>query len=176
VRKSQAAAIGRGPCYNADSDSNRLEGWPLRLDNYRKQILEVPAIRDLPPELKSRVSMILLWIAHEADVAAGEDIYSQGAQDEDTGCVLVSGTVEISWADKPPKTVAAPEILGEMKQFTRDRERTATVRAIEDVSILTFYWHDLIALSQEVIGSDQQPTIRDVITQLAGERLLEGRA
>jgi hypothetical protein len=168
--------LGGGACYNADSDSNRLEGWPMRLDNYRKQILEVPAIRELPPELKSRVSMILLWIAHEADVAAGEEIYSQGAQDEDTGCVLVSGTVEISWEDKPPKKVAGPEILGEMKQFTRDRQRTATVRAADDVSILTFYWHDLVALSQEVTGSDEQLTIRDVITRLAGERLLEGRA
>ena len=83
----------------------------MRLDEYRKQILDVPAIHALPPELKSRVAMILLWIAHEAEVVKDEVIYSQGAEDEDTGCVLVAGAVQISKAGETIKECAAPEIL-----------------------------------------------------------------
>lgn len=148
----------------------------MRLDKYRKQILDVPSIHALPPELKSRVAMILLWIAHEAEVPSGEVIYSQGAEDEDTGCVLVSGSVQISVEGETLKECAAPEILGEMKQFTEVNQRTATVRATEDASILTFYWHDLVLLSETIFSNEDQLSIRDVITKLAGRRLMEHRA
>jgi len=145
----------------------------MRLDEYRKKILDVPAIHELPPDLKSRIAMILLWIAHEANVPAGEVIYSQGAHDEDTGCILVSGAVKVSIKGEALKECSSPEILGEMKQFTYDDERTATVTATKDASILTFYWHDLVVLSDTVFSGEDQLAIRDVITKIAGRRLME---
>jgi len=147
----------------------------MRLDEYRKQILDVPSIHSLAPDLKSRVAMILLWITHEADIPKGEIIYSQGAEDEDTGCVLVSGSVQISVEGETLKECRAPEILGEMKQFTKVNQRTATVKASEDCSILTFYWHDLIMLSDTVFSGEDQLAIHDVITKVAGRRLMEQR-
>ena len=119
--------------------------------------------------------MILLWIAHEADVPAGEIIYSRGAQDEDTGCVLVSGSVQVSVKGETVKECAAPEILGEMKQFSEANKRTATVRAIDNASILSFYWRDLIALSESVFSGDDKSAIHEVITRLAGNRASENR-
>lgn len=145
----------------------------MRLDEYRKKILEVPAIHALQPDLKSRIAMILLWITHEADVSAGEIIYSQGAHDENTGCILVTGAVKVTVEEETLKECSSPEILGEMKQFTQSDERTATVTATKDASILTFYWHDLVVLSDTVFSGDDQLAIRDVITKLAGRRLME---
>ncbi len=145
----------------------------MRLDEYRKQILDVPSIHALPPELKSRIAMILLWIGHEAEVPSGSVIYSQGAEDEDTGCVLVSGSVQVSVRGETIKVCDAPEILGEMKQFTEAEQRTATVRASTDACILTFYWRDLVMLNDTVFSSEDQVAIREVITKVAGFRLKE---
>jgi CRP-like cAMP-binding protein len=145
----------------------------MRLDDYRKRILDVPSIHDLPPELKSRVAMVLLWISHEEDVAAGETIYSQGAQDEDTGCVLLRGSVTITVEGDNLKQCTAPEILGEMKQFTQENERTATVRADEDATILNFYWQDLVAMSDAAFSGTDHVAINEVITTLAGRRMKE---
>lgn len=147
----------------------------MRLEEYRKQILAVPSIHALTPDLKSRIAMILLWIAYEADVPAGEIIYSRGADDEDTGCVLVSGSVQISVKGETVKECAAPEILGEMKQFTHANKRTATVRAKDNASILSFYWRDLIALTESVFSGEDQGAIHNVITNLAGSRASENR-
>lgn len=145
----------------------------MRLDDYRKRILDVRSIHELPPEVKSRVAMILLWISHEADVPAGETIYSQGAQDEDTGCILLSGSVTIAVEGETIKECSAPEILGEMKQFTQENERTATVRANEPATILNFYWQDLVALSDAAFSGKDHVAINEVITSLAGSRIKE---
>ncbi len=145
----------------------------MRLDEYRKKILDVPSIHALPPSLKSRMAMILLWIGHEAEVPAGGEIYSQGAQDEDTGSILVSGSVQISVKGETIRECAAPELLGEMKQFTEANKRTATVRAVDDATILTFYWQDLVMLNDTVFSGQDQVAIRDVITEVAGFRLKE---
>ena len=83
--------------------------------------------------------------------------------------------IQISVEGETLKECAAPEILGEMKQFTVENERTATVRATADASILTFYWHDLVVLSETVFSGEDQLAIQDVITKLAGRRMMEHR-
>lgn len=145
----------------------------MNLDGYRKRVLEIPMVQALSPDLKSRLGMILLWIAHEVEVPAGEVVYAQGADDENTGCVLLDGAVEISIEGQPVKTCSAPEIFGEMKQFTNDQQRTATVRVVSDATMLRFYWNDLVRLTQTIFSGDERLAILDVVAELAGRRLLE---
>jgi len=145
----------------------------MNLDEYRKSILEIPVIKELSPEIRSGMAMIILWIAHESDMFAGEVVYSQGTDDEDTGCVLLNGKVAISKEEKDVMTCDAPDILGEMKQFTKGKQRTATVKVMTNSTVLMFYWQDFVIMAERIFDKKEQRTVREVISKLAGHRFLE---
>ncbi len=145
----------------------------MTISEIRAALLEVSLVKELPRHMRRRMAMIFLWTTESRMVEAGEHVYEQGAQDENGGSILVSGTVEIAKAGCEAEVVSAPEVLGEIQQFMPNRERTATVKSLEGGCILTFSWQDLADAAAEVFTPGECEILRALITQMAWGRCAE---
>ncbi|NUM56250.1 MAG: cyclic nucleotide-binding domain-containing protein [Candidatus Hydrogenedentes bacterium] len=142
----------------------------MTLSDYRKRLLLLPFITELPEPLRARIAMCLLWIGQPAQFAVGDAIFVQGDEDENTGCVLLQGEVEVLRGNQDAVRVQAPELLGEMQQLEPTAQRTATVQAIADAQTLLFSWHDFVVYSAVLLTTEEQIVLRDVIRNSAARR------
>ncbi|MFP6616215.1 MAG: cyclic nucleotide-binding domain-containing protein, partial [Candidatus Hydrogenedentota bacterium] len=91
--------------------------------NQSKKIASVPLIKDLSPVLQDAVVQILDSISEELMLNKGETLYHEGEEGDNTGVLLISGSVEISHGNTDPKIVKAPELFGEMRQMNDKGQR-----------------------------------------------------
>jgi hypothetical protein len=142
----------------------------MTLSEYRKRLLHIPFVIDLPEPMRERVAMFLLWIGQPAQFSVGDALFIQDDEDENTGCILLQGEVEILRAGRGVVRAQAPELLGEMQQFEPTAQRTATVRVSETAQTLLFSWHDFVAYAAVVLNCDEQLVLREVIRASAVRR------
>lgn len=140
---------------------------------FRERIADIPLTQSLPAKLRRRFAMIFWWIASLQEVSKGERIYIEGAKDEETGCLLIAGKVSIQKEGEETEVVTAPDILGEIQQFTRTRERTATVEAVEHCQLLTFTWWDLASHCVALFDIDERTILQEILEQYALGRCAE---
>lgn len=145
----------------------------MDLSKYREDVLAMPFMTQLPPEIQERVADVFFQVVRPMTVKCDELLYSQGAEDEDTGCLLIEGRVEIIKEGSEPVHCQAPTVLGEMKQFNPNTQRTATVKVIRDAVVLSFYWHDFVVAAREVFSDEEQAALKKAITDLANLRFLD---
>jgi len=137
---------------------------------YRQRLLDLPVIAALPGAMRDRVAMCLLWVGRPAQFGVGDTIYVQGQEDENTGCALLDGEVEVLRDHQDAVRVSAPELLGEMQQLEPTAQRTATVQVTADAHALLFAWHDFVGFSGMVLTTEEQLTLRDAIRDAAALR------
>ncbi|MDZ4861638.1 MAG: cyclic nucleotide-binding domain-containing protein [Candidatus Hydrogenedentes bacterium] len=142
----------------------------MNLSEYRNRLSSVAMILDLPEPMRTRVSMIFLWVGQPARFSPGDCIFVQGDEDENTGCVLLRGEVDVIRAHETAIPVVAPELLGEMQQLEPTAQRTATIQAVTEVESLLFSWHDVVAYAGMLLTSDEQLVLRDIIRKAAARR------
>jgi len=142
----------------------------MDLPDMRSQILAVPLIQSLPEGMRNRLGMILLWIAEPRELAAGETLFAEGAQDTNQGCLLISGKAEIEKEASRLTTVEAPVLLGELQQFTADEVRTATVRIVEAGLVLFFDWPTLADMAARVFSPTETGKLKDSLAEFAADR------
>ena len=142
----------------------------MTLSEYRGRLLNVPFINDLPGPLRERVAMCLFWIGQPAQFAVGDTIFVQGNEDENTGCALLLGEVEVLRDSQAPVRVPAPDLVGEMQQLEPTAQRTATVQVTLEAQTLLFSWHDFVACLGMVLTPNEQVVLRDVIRASATHR------
>lgn len=142
----------------------------MTLSDYRRRLLLLPFIDELPGPMRERVAMVLLWIGQPAQFSVGDAIFVQGEEDENTGCVLLHGDVEVLRDHREAVHVKAPELLGEMQQLEPTAQRTATVQVTAEAHTLMFSWHDFVAYSGQLLTQDEQIVLRDVIRAAAARR------
>jgi CRP-like cAMP-binding protein len=63
-----------------------------------KAIASVPLIKALSPELRDAVVQILDSVGEKLILSKGETLYHEGEEGDNTGVLLISGSVEISHA------------------------------------------------------------------------------
>lgn len=142
----------------------------MTLSEYRKKLLLLPFIAELPEPLRARVAMCLMWIGQPAQFAVGDAIFVQGEEDENIGCVLLQGEVEVLRDSLEAIRVPAPNLLGEMQQLEPTAQRTATVQVTIEAQTLLFSWHDFVAHSGVLLNTDEQVVLRDVVRAAAARR------
>lgn len=120
--------------------------------------------------MRNRACMIFLWIGQSASFSAGNAIFIQGDEDENSGCVLVRGEVDVICGQEDSIPVIAPDVLGEMQQFEPTGQRTATVQAVSDVETLLFSWHDFVAYAGMLFTTDEQIILKDAVRKVASRR------
>ncbi len=142
----------------------------MNISEYRKRLLSVPMVSELPDTLRERVCMIFLWIGQPVHFTEGESIFIQGDEDENVGCVLVEGEVDVIRAHEESRPVFAPELLGEMQQLEATAQRTATVQSVSDTETLLFSWHDFVGYSGILLTPEEQIVLRDIVRDTAARR------
>jgi hypothetical protein len=142
------------------------------MSSYKVKIVQVPLLGPLSPPLRGHVADIFLGISNARVLRKGEQLYAEGAEDLNTGAILVDGSLLVAAGAHEPVTVTAPEILGEMQQYNAYGTRTATVCAKDGATVLEFSWHDFVARVKDRpgISHSDQDHIRDAFEKVAGHR------
>lgn len=150
-----------------------VENASINLPHARGQLLKIPLVAKLPETLRERLVVLLLWIGHEKYFGDGAYIYVEGKSDLNSGCILLDGKVSVEKDEKVVEIMEAPDIIGEAQQFTSNRERTASVRAMGASLTLMFSWPEIGTKSARIFSSEERHMIKNVIRDLAWERCAE---
>jgi len=142
----------------------------MDLSEYRRRLLGLPVLSALPGPVRERVAMCLLWVGRPAHFAVGDTVFVQGNEDENTGCALLEGEVEVLRDHQDPVRVQSPDLLGEMQQLEPTAQRTATVQVTAEADALLFAWHDFVGYSGMLLNSDEQILLRDAVRAAATQR------
>lgn len=142
---------------------------------YEATVPEIPMLQRLSEGTRKAVSMLLLQISKAYELSPGEVLYERGQEDENTGALLVRGTMRVRRRGGEPIFVEAPEILGEIRHLLKSGERSATVVAENDVTVLEFSWPDFdyMATKLEGLTPAQFQEFQAVLRQWAKERLAQ---
>ena len=143
------------------------------LKGYTAKIADVPVFNAMNTGLRARLAEILSSISQPRILKKGEVLYAQGAEDKNTGVVLVDGALDVGNNEGQQLTVTAPDLLGEMLQFDTYGQRTATVTATGPATVLEFNWHDFIARVRETptISKDDQLALKNALSSYASHRM-----
>lgn len=138
---------------------------------FRNTLQDLALIQELPEEWRSDVIDSFLAVADVTALSAGDVLYKKGAADENTGALLAQGAARIDRVDGESKDLRAPDLLGELMQYTDDQVRTATVTATEDAVLLAFPWDDFVSHAKTTLNSQQQGQLKTAFQKLVDERL-----
>jgi len=149
-----------------------IDEGPFMSTAYKDKIESVPLIASLPPPVRKHLADILSDIGSVRVLKKGEQLYAEGAADDNTGAIVIDGALTVAFGTHTPVFVQAPELVGEMQQFNKYGTRTATVCAKDPTTVLEFAWHDFVARVQDrpEIGHADQLLIRTAFTKFAGDR------
>jgi len=142
----------------------------VNIELIRKQILATPLLQSMKEDMRQRFVMMLLFVSETDTVSRTEHIFSMGATLEDRGIVLLEGMVRVVTEHQDSKTIAAPDILGEVSLFTPEAERTATVEVVVGGEVLVFSWRALGNLAQAYYTEDEMTLLRTAVTHSAVRR------
>jgi CRP-like cAMP-binding protein len=142
---------------------------------YKEKIAQVPVLAEFQQPLRDHVADIILDIANTRVLKKGEQLYAEGAVDDNTGAILVDGGLIVAYGTHAPILLDPPEMVGEMQQFNKYGTRTATVCARNHATILEFKWHDFVARVQDRpdINHADHARLRDAFTHFAAKRFQE---
>lgn len=142
---------------------------------YEDIVPSIPMLQRLSEATRHSVASLMLQASKAYELSPGEVLYERGQEDENTGALLVRGTVRVKRRGGAPIYVQSPEILGEIRQFTQSGERTATVEAENDVTVLEFNWNDFNYMATEMgaLMPSHFQEFQSVMRAWATERLAE---
>lgn len=147
----------------------------MAVDQFRDRISEIPILQTLPSDLRLRLSDIFIGVSSERTLEAGGVVYEKDMEDENTGAIVIEGSLEVHADHDHIFQITAPNIVGEMQQLNEFGQRTATVSATEKAVLLDFSWNDFVRALMEhaAITKDERSKVRDVFAGLAGDRFKE---
>lgn len=138
-----------------------------------ERICEVSVMRELPQELRERVAYIIEDISKKRKVPKGAVILREMEGGNAKGYILLEGAVGVLKTDAPKHRVPAPELLGEIMQFTPAQVRTATVGAVEDCLVLKFEWDTFWAALTAESTPDEVGKVRSLLEERAWTHFAE---
>ena len=140
---------------------------------YREHILSVPLFAGLTRQTRGVIADRLMEIGLVKRLSAGQALYEKGAEDLNTGAVLLEGAVTVDPGNGKPIGLSGPELVGELQQYDDHGRRSATVKSSEDCAFLEFSWHDLIKglLDSPHFDAAMQEELRAAMDRLAAQRI-----
>lgn len=118
---------------------------PLEVDlvdtnEAREVVLTLPILSTLRPTPAEQVVELLMNISTLEDIPHDTTLFTKGDESIADGIILLKGEVSVLKDGFPEIVAAAPELLGEMGRLNPTGQRTATVIAMTDLSVLRFTW------------------------------------
>lgn len=127
----------------------------------RSEMSKLELLDALSGDLRHQVVNTLLEISEYERFAKNAILFTEGDQGSDVGYILLKGDILVRKTHAPEVLCQAPELLGEMKQFNPNRQRTATVEAVTELLVMRFSWHDFNdAIEQILSDTDQEAVIQ----------------
>ena len=137
------------------------------LDGIRGQLKELCLLNDFPAAMRSRVMMVFLTVSEDHILRRGSRLFAEDEQSDETGYVLLEGSVTVQKQDGETVTCSGPELLGEMQMLNPRHTRTATVIAGSDVRVLKFNWSSFFQIAEGLFDPDELAVLREALSNLA---------
>jgi CRP-like cAMP-binding protein len=138
--------------------------------DYLEELVELPLLQSMPDQNKARIAALLSEVSERVTVPDGEALLYQGWLGGEAGYILVRGRVRVSKTNGDEISVPAPALLGEMHQFNPVSQRTATVSAKGEATLLKFAWQQLYAQARQQLSEAEQGMLMDGIERIVWER------
>ncbi len=127
----------------------------MSTDDHRELIANLSILKAFPDQLKQRIAAVFDTVSESECLEQDAYLIHMGDQSSDDGFILVKGSVMIRKRVTPPFKAEGPALLGEMKQFNPNSERTADVTALEKIEVLRFDWDRFYALLKERLAPSE---------------------
>jgi CRP-like cAMP-binding protein len=121
----------------------------------------------LNAKLRAKVAELLVENGLPQTVPPNTVLFQAGDNSDDQGIVLIQGELSVEKEGNPGITAYAPDLLGEMAQLNPTRQRTATVTALTELSVLRFKWPAFTAAAQQTLTEDEVNAFTDALQQSA---------
>jgi CRP-like cAMP-binding protein len=138
----------------------------------RGQLKDLRVLEDLPAAMRSRVMMVFLLVSEDHILRHRSTLFTQDEQIDETGYVLLEGSVTIQKQDGETVTCSGPELLGEMQMLNPRHTRTATVIAASDVKVLEFNWRSFFQIAEGLFDTDELEALREGLSNLAWKHFI----
>jgi CRP-like cAMP-binding protein len=117
--------------------------------------------------LDETTAATLLWRGEEQTLCHGEIIYAEGEELDQTFCLLLSGSLEVSHKESVVAGVAQSRFFGEMAYFANPKTRGATVTvSSSEAVILRFH------LTTAELASPRFRTLRQYLSHQKWDRIM----
>lgn len=144
----------------------------LSADERHAQLMALPLINELPKILGKRFVAHLEDAGEHTCLGDGVELFSEGDLEPDYGYVLLAGSVNVKKSYASDSVANAPALLGEIKQFNPNSERTATVSASGALEVLRFRWGDLNSKLKTALSKAEQELLRKALLDYAWSHVL----
>lgn len=118
-------------------------------------IKKISFMHDLKPEGREKLATILSVLGPVKTLPAKTVLFRKGDKADNRGVILLEGQIDVEKDDAPEITADAPQLLGEMSQFSPNKIRTATVTAATELHVIEFKWSDLKTRAQENLSTNE---------------------
>ena len=144
----------------------------MSADERRTQLMALPFLNDLPKGLGRRYIAHLEDAGEHTQLDDGVELFSEGDHNPDYGYVLLKGSITVKKSYADDSQASAPALLGEIKQFNPNSERTATVRASGTLEVLRFRWEDLNSKLEAALSEAERELLRKALLDYAWGHVL----
>ena len=127
----------------------------MSTDSHREIIANLPLFKAFPDQLTQRIAAVFEEVSEFKKVGPGTRLFGVDDQESNDGYILLEGSVSIVKRVSPPFKAEAPVLLGEMKLFNPDNERSADVTATEALEVLHFDWDSFYDLRKERLAKSE---------------------
>jgi CRP-like cAMP-binding protein len=143
--------------------------------NVVDRIADLSFLLDLDPALTEHVIQAFIDVGEPARLQQNASLLSEGDAGSDVGYIVLQGLVAVERSDGFRKTMPAPALLGEMKQFhfNTKEERTATVQAATDLQVLRFEWESFYEKLEACTTEEEREAFRVALRDYAWMHFLE---
>lgn len=138
----------------------------------REDLLDLPLLRGLPDELRLRICILLQWVAHPLELAAGAPLFEADALCDDTGYLILQGEIAVSRSGEAPHVVAAPDLIGIHPQFDPELRWRASAHALTPVEALRFAWRVFLSLLDKRMIAGERKRFQAIIHAAADDEQL----
>ena len=119
------------------------------------QIMAIAAFASMDATLAQKVAEAFIACSRKERATPGRTLMSVGDSAVQDGIILLSGEISIAKEGSPEIIAIAPELMGEMAQINPARQRTATVTAHTDITLLHFTWRDFANEAGQRLTQDE---------------------
>lgn len=144
----------------------------METEEMQNLLCGLPFMLDMPESLKQQVGQIFVEVSDLESIDADAVLFREGDRNNQDGYIVLSGAVTVEKSYAKECMALAPVLLGEVKQFNPRSERTATVRAKEDLDALRFDWSKFYARVDERLDDMDQEVLRAALLNYAWLHLL----